>query len=96
MTLDVVDGDSNEHGASVVGVFYGLEQFNESTQRVHGRLCHRLCQHHVQVHYRLHQVADVVRIQQTLVGKYNTNVLTKYVDVNRQRFQSDEHLAQQV
>ena len=95
MALDVVDGDSDEHGASVVRVFYGLEQFNQSTQRMHGRLCHRLCKRHVQIHYSLHQVADVVCIQQTLVGKYNTNTLTTPMDLNR-RFQSDEHVAQQV
>ena len=95
MTLDVVDGDSNKHGASVIRVFDGLEQLNETAQRVHRRLCHWLCERHVQVHYRLHQVADVVRIQQTLVAKYNTNTLTKSVDWKR-RFQSEKNVAWQM
>ena len=66
MLLDVVDGLGNEHGAPVECVLDGLEQLDKLAQRQHERLGHGLGEGHVQVHDGLYQVADVVRIEETL------------------------------
>ena len=59
-----------------------LKQFNEPTEGENSSLGHGFLQRNVEIHHCPHQVADVVRIHQTLPSVKHINTIHAYIDIS--------------